>query len=42
MKIPIRKLLSRKFYIDFVNVAGLLTRVLLPTFPPAKMMQAVV
>jgi hypothetical protein len=33
---PIPKLLSRKFNIDCVNVAGLLTRVRLPTFPPYR------
>lgn len=32
----IRKLLSRKFNIDCLNVAGLLTRVRLPTFPPCR------
>jgi|GEM_PF-3172005 len=32
----IRKLLSRKFNFDCLNVAGLLTRVRLPTFPPCR------
>jgi hypothetical protein len=36
MRMPIPKLLSRKFNIDCVNVAGLLTRVRLPTFPPDR------
>ncbi len=33
MSVPIRKLLSRKFNNDLLNLAGLLTRVLLSTFP---------
>lgn len=34
MSVHIRKLLSRKFNIVFLNLAGLLTCVLLITFPP--------